>query len=89
MPLMYISNVWTELWLTDYLSFQCSIQVPYTFLQGHGVFTTRKFSKDDFLLHYSGDLVTEDEARRREKKYDKEICRRFMYYFLHGASEYW
>ena len=58
-------------------------------LQGYGVFTTRKFSRGDFLLHYSGDLITADEARRREKRYDKEKSGSFMYYFLHDGIKYW
>ncbi|CAH3173486.1 unnamed protein product [Porites lobata] len=40
---------------------------------GRGVFTTKTFSKDDFLLVYKGELVTADEGYRREDSYHPDL----------------
>ena len=47
---------------------------------GRGVFTTKKFSKDDFLLVYKGELVTADEGYRREDLYHPDLGS-FLFFF--------
>ena len=37
------------------------------------MFTTKTFSKDDFLLVYKGELVTADEGYRREDLYHPDL----------------
>ena len=37
------------------------------------MFTTKTFSKDDFLLVYKGELVTADEGYRREDLYHSDV----------------
>ena len=37
------------------------------------MFTTKTFSKDDFLLVYKGELVTADEGYRREESYHPNL----------------
>ena len=41
----------------------------YLFLQfiGFGVFTTKRFERGNFLLHYAGDLLTLSEAKKGRK----------------------
>ncbi|XP_064635773.1 uncharacterized protein LOC135492955 [Lineus longissimus] len=53
---------------------------------GWGVFACRKHFKGSFLLVYHGVLIKEDEARRREKTYDKKKKGSFMFYFKHNTS---
>ncbi|XP_064653238.1 uncharacterized protein LOC135503564 [Lineus longissimus] len=53
---------------------------------GWGVFATKKHLKGSFLLMYHGVLIKEDEARRREKSYDKTKKGSFMFYFKHNTS---
>ena len=55
---------------------------------GMGVFATKRFSKGDFLLHYSGELVTRKKGEERETVYgDSE--RSYMYFFSHNGKELW
>lgn len=44
--------------------------------KGKGVFTTRPFAKGSLILEYSGELIPEEEARRRETEYLKVNCYR-------------
>ena len=42
-------------------------------LSGRGVFTTRRFSKGDFLLEYKGELVSHKEGCEREISYPEDL----------------
>ena len=55
---------------------------------GRGVFTTKTFSKDDFLLVYKGELVTADEGYRREESYHPDLGS-FLFFFKDGAKSFW
>ena len=51
---------------------------------------TRFFAKGDFLCEYSGDLISEVEARKREAQYviNPSIgC--YMYYFTFKGEKFW
>lgn len=50
---------------------------------GRSVFTTRNFGKDEFLLIYMGELITEAEGNKHEKI--KEIGFRF-FFLMEGAT---
>jgi hypothetical protein len=52
------------------------------------VFTTKKFSKGDFLLEYKGELVPEDEGYRREESYEPELGS-FLFFFKDGSKCLW
>ncbi|KAL5007795.1 hypothetical protein ScPMuIL_016601 [Solemya velum] len=47
---------------------------------GQGVFTTRKFKPDEFLLEYAGELLSYKEASRRESSYT-EVDGSFLVFF--------
>ncbi|XP_068739207.1 N-lysine methyltransferase KMT5A-like, partial [Montipora capricornis] len=40
---------------------------------GRGVFTTKEFSKGQFLLEYKGELISQDEGYSREQSYDEDL----------------
>lgn len=42
-------------------------------LNGLGLFATRPYAKDDFVIEYTGEKITSDEAQRRGGKYLFEI----------------
>lgn len=55
---------------------------------GRGVFTTKTFSKDEFLLVYKGELVKADEGYRREDSYHPDLGS-FLFFFKDGAKCFW
>ena len=59
--------------------------------KGRGVFTNRPFARKEFIVEYSGTLISYDEAKKREAKYasepDKYGC--YMYYFVFKSKKYW
>ncbi|XP_065677366.1 uncharacterized protein LOC136092753 [Hydra vulgaris] len=52
---------------------------------GKGVFTTKVFAKNDFLLEYKGELISNEEGIKRHEKYgiDKGC---FIYFFEHNIA---
>ena len=58
------------------------------FLAGFGVFMTRKFRQGDFPLAYAGDVITEDEAQKREK-YEKQKKGIYIFYFHTNGIKHW
>ncbi len=58
--------------------------------KGRGVVTVCPFSKGEFLCEYSGELITEKEAKEREQEYSEDAtvgC--YVYYFSHKSSRWW
>ena len=59
--------------------------------KGRGVFSTRHFNRKEFIVEYSGTLISYEEAKRREAEYVKEPekygC--YMYYFVFKNKKYW
>lgn len=58
--------------------------------KGRGVVASKPFTRGDFVVEYSGDLIDIIEAKERETKYalDKSTgC--YMYYFKHNGHQYW
>lgn len=57
--------------------------------KGRGVFATRPFSKNEFVCEYAGELISPEEAKKREKTYsdDTDIgC--YMYYLQCNNKKY-
>ncbi|XP_063695041.1 N-lysine methyltransferase KMT5A-like isoform X2 [Bolinopsis microptera] len=58
--------------------------------KGRGVFSTRHFARKEFIVEYSGTLISYDEAKRREAEYiqepEKYGC--YMYYFVFKNKKY-
>ncbi|KAL3870153.1 hypothetical protein ACJMK2_038236, partial [Sinanodonta woodiana] len=38
----------------------------------NGVFTTKQFSRGDFLLEYAGERINSEEAEKREQSYRRK-----------------
>ena len=55
---------------------------------GCGVFTTKDFSKGDFLLEYVGERITRKEALKRETNY-KASQGSFLFFFFDGQGRKW
>ena len=62
--------------------------IDHTFFVGMGVFASRKFLKNDFLLHYAGELVEKEEGEEREMLYG-DAPRSYIYFFSHNGKELW
>ncbi|XP_028417936.1 histone-lysine N-methyltransferase set-1-like [Dendronephthya gigantea] len=52
---------------------------------GRGVFTTKTFSKGDFLLEYKGELISQEEGYIREKNYPDDLGS-FLFFFQQGNA---
>lgn len=52
------------------------------------MFSTKKFSKGEFLLEYKGELVSEDEGYQREESYGAELGS-FLFFFKDGSKSLW
>lgn len=58
-------------------------------VRGRGVFTTKKFYRNDYIVEYAGELLTQNEAKQRENLYGRNHkigC--YMYYFKWGEKVY-
>lgn len=58
--------------------------------KGRGVFATRPFTKNEFVCEYSGELISYEEAKKREKTYGDNVdigC--YMYYLEWNNKKYW
>lgn len=55
---------------------------------GNGVFATSKIEKGECLTFYTGELITEEEAVRREAAYSVSDGS-FMYFFKCGRKLLW
>ncbi|CAF0799109.1 unnamed protein product [Rotaria sp. Silwood1] len=56
-------------------------------IKGRGVYTTKKFFRNDYIVEYAGELVTQSEAKKRETLYGRNHdigC--YMYYFKWGEK---
>ncbi|CAF3815444.1 unnamed protein product [Rotaria sp. Silwood1] len=56
-------------------------------IRGRGVFTTKKFYRNDYIVEYAGELLTQNEAKHREDLYGRNHkigC--YMYYFKWGEK---
>ena len=56
-------------------------------IRGRGVFTTKRFFRNDYIVEYAGELLTQIEARQRETLYGRNHkigC--YMYYFKWGEK---
>ena len=57
--------------------------------KGRGIVATKTFERNDFVVEYKGDLITPQEAKTREEKFENDPdvgC--YMYYFVHGGIRY-
>lgn len=57
----------------------------YNILIGRGVRTTINRAQGDFLLIYSGDLISGEEGRKKEEQDDSV----FRYFFRFKSKEWW
>lgn len=58
--------------------------------KGRGVIAGRNFARGEYVVEYSGDLISLEEARKREAIYAQDTstgC--YMYYFKYGSIHYW
>jgi len=56
-------------------------------IRGRGVYTTKKFFRNDYIVEYAGELLTQTEAKQRETLYGRNHnigC--YMYYFKWGEK---
>lgn len=65
------------------------LEVRYFDDKGRGVVAARDFSRGDFVVEYSGDLIDTVEAKVREAMYAQDQttgC--YMYYFKYNGQQY-
>ena len=52
--------------------------------------STRPFAQGELVCEYSGELISHEEAQKREEEYSKDSsigC--YMYYFTHKNNKLW
>jgi hypothetical protein len=57
-------------------------------IAGHGVFLRKDVCRGDFLLHYQGELLSYEDALKREQEYS-EREQGFMFFFRNGSEKFW
>lgn len=59
-------------------------------LKGRGVFSSRPFQKNEFVVEYAGDLITPKQAEIRDQKYSANTDKygSYMYYFIHKGTKW-
>ncbi|XP_018569294.1 histone-lysine N-methyltransferase pr-set7-like [Anoplophora glabripennis] len=65
------------------------LEVRYFDGKGRGVVAAKDFSRGDFVVEYSGDLIDTIEAKVREERYAQDQnagC--YMYYFKYNGQQY-
>ena len=55
---------------------------------GRSVVATRIFRARDWIVRYWGELITEQEAFRREERYDEVGAGSYMFFFVLGRKRY-
>lgn len=65
---------------------RCGVRVCDVPGKGRGVFAARPFSRGEFIVEYSGDLLSAAEAHAREEVYaaDTERFGCYMYFFRYS-----
>lgn len=57
--------------------------------KGRGVFSKDQYEKGDFVVEYAGDLITVQEAKKRELDYEKDPTKgSYMLYFSKDSKTY-
>ena len=56
-------------------------------VSGKGLFAKKNFEKDDYLLEYNGEVITEKEVHQRER--DDPRCKDYMFSFMHEDKAWW
>ena len=46
------------------------------------MFAKKMFSKEDFLLVYRGDLMSDAEGQKREESYNPDVDGNFIFFFI-------
>jgi histone-lysine N-methyltransferase SETD8 len=68
---------------------ETGLEVRHMENKGRGVFATKHFDKNDFVVEYAGELISHAEAKKREHEYatdDSIGC--YMYYFEFKNKSY-
>ena len=56
-------------------------------IKGRGVFSTKKFYRNDYIVEYAGELLTQADAKHRETLYGRNhLIGCYMYYFKWGEK---
>ena len=58
--------------------------------KGRGVFATKPFGPNEFVVEYKGDIISNKEAKQRESVYSMDPrygC--YMYYFEYKNRKLW
>jgi len=65
------------------------LEIKEIHLKGRGIVTKKSFSKGDFVLEYSGELIDIGSAKDRESMYSLDTTKGcYMYYFNHREKQY-
>ncbi|UKJ87791.2 [Histone H3]-lysine(4) N-trimethyltransferase [Theileria orientalis] len=71
-------------------NFYVPVHIKFDPNKGRGVFAAYKISKEDFLMEYKGELITEKVAKFRNNKYNKSKKYKgsFIFFFKHDGARY-
>ncbi|EAN33525.1 N-lysine methyltransferase SETD8-A [Theileria parva strain Muguga] len=71
-------------------NFYVPVHIKFNPQKGRGVYAAYKIHKDDFLMEYKGELITEKVANFRNNKYNKSKKYKgsFIFFFKHNGTRY-
>ncbi|UKK00202.2 [Histone H3]-lysine(4) N-trimethyltransferase [Theileria orientalis] len=71
-------------------NFYVPVLIKFDPNKGRGVFAAYKINKEDFLMEYKGELITEKVAKFRNNKYNKSKKYKgsFIFFFKHNGVRY-
>ncbi|XP_954446.1 uncharacterized protein TA21435 [Theileria annulata] len=71
-------------------NFYVPVHIKFNPQKGRGVYAAYKIQKEDFLMEYKGELITEKVANFRNNKYNKSKKYKgsFIFFFKHNGTRY-
>ncbi len=71
--------------ITTMITVHHNLTLYQTIVSGRGVFATKRFEKGDFLLQYSGEILSGAEGDAREEVHSSG----FRYFFKYNEVRMW
>jgi histone-lysine N-methyltransferase SETD8 len=71
------------------LQLEEGLEIRHIEHKGRGIFATRSFARGEFVCEYAGEIISYQEAKRREETYaSDETIGCYMYFFEHKSKAF-